>query len=138
MGWLFYGEERSPHTEEQERKVIEGLTTWDTANGTGTCLAACKVGDVWYCAVRATFSKPSLVEPYIPAKDGSITFAAIFLTALDGRQWGYKDMEETSGPNRRTCPESILSLLSEIDPDATGKGAVWARNWRAQCRGLAA
>ena len=61
--------------------------------------------------------------------DGSITFAAVFLTRYDDGCWGYKDMEESAGPVESRAPLSLLALLSELkDPDS------YAHAWRQRCR----
>ena len=61
--------------------------------------------------------------------DGSITFGAVFLTRYDAGCWGYKDMEESAGPNESRAPLGLIELLSDLkDPDS------YAQNWRQRCR----
>lgn len=40
--------------------------------------------------------------------------------------FGYKDMDESMGPNEDHCPVSILNLLSPTTNE-------WANEWRARC-----
>lgn len=49
--------------------------------------------------------------------------------------FGYKDMDESMGPNEADCPEKILKLLSPVD-DLYKPGThshEWASNWRERC-----
>ncbi len=45
----------------------------------------------------------------------------------DGLIFGYKDMDETCGPNEAACPGRILALLSPTDN-------AYALAWRERCR----
>ena len=45
----------------------------------------------------------------------------------EGYIFGYKDMDESMGPNECDCPEPILDLLTPTDRD-------FALQWRARCR----
>jgi hypothetical protein len=58
-------------------------------------------------------------QTYITDVDGSITFAAVFLTRYDDGCWGYMDVEEGAGPVESCAPLSLLALLSDLkDPDS--------------------
>jgi len=46
--------------------------------------------------------------------------------ARDGYNFGYKDMDETMGPNECDCPERILKLLTPTDNE-------YAKKWRERC-----
>src|SRR5262245_58024994 len=66
--------------------------------------------------------------------------------------FGYKDMDETMGPNESECPDRILDLLTPLPDAPTGTctceefrsyhkgdcplydGHEYARNWRNRCR----
>jgi len=43
--------------------------------------------------------------------------------------FGYKDMDETCGPNERECPERLLKLLEDYPPN----DSLWATEWRKAC-----
>lgn len=48
-------------------------------------------------------------------------------TKHDSHDFGYKDMDETMGPNESECPARILDLLTPTDSE-------YANGWRARCR----
>jgi hypothetical protein len=65
-------------------------------------------------------------------KNERIIFAAVCLVRYNPRDregyiFGYKDMDETVGPNESGCPEAILDLL-------TPTKYPYAKAWRARCR----
>ncbi|MCD1621096.1 hypothetical protein K7H20_23960, partial [Salipiger manganoxidans] len=61
------------------------------------------------------------------------TFGAVFLTRYDDGCWGYKDMEESAGPNESRAPLGLIELLSDLkDPDS------YAQDWRQRGRNWAA
>lgn len=131
MGWTVYYASNSPTDTEAERREIEKLFTFTNAE-TGTsmqALAASKVGSTWYVAARVT-GRPD-PGPYVPAPDGSYVIAGIVLTSRKQGEWGYKDMEECSGPNEAKAPRRILDLLSPLDPDHPR--ANYALDWRHRC-----
>jgi hypothetical protein len=45
--------------------------------------------------------------------------------------FGYKDMDESMGPNYYNCPTEILDMLSVTDSE-------YANAWRARCRDIIA
>ena len=134
MGWLFYTDRRV-QTYADEKAEIARLCTFESDTRKTVLLKACKVGSTWYAAAKVTNVDGSPVEDatYITDADGSITFAAVFLTRYDEGCWGYKDMEESAGPVESRAPLSLLALLSELkDPDS------YAHAWRQRCRDWAA
>ena len=134
MGWLFYTDRRV-RTYADEKAEIERLCTFETETRKTVPLKACKVGSTWYAAVKVTTRDGSPIEDatYVTGADGSITFAAVFLTRYDDGCWGYKDMEESAGPVESRAPPSLLALLSELkDPEN------YAHGWRQRCRDWAA
>lgn len=64
--------------------------------------------------------------------------ALIYLTKKyrDHYNFGYKDMEETCGPNETKCPKRILDLLTPLDElyKEESCGKKWAGEWREACR----
>jgi len=134
MGWLFYTDRRV-QTYADEKAEIARLCTCHGDTRKTELVKPCKVGSTWYAAARVTNRDGTPVEDatYITDPDGSITFAAVFLTAYDDGCWGYKDMEESAGPNESRAPLSLLALLSELrDPES------YAHAWRQRCRDWAA
>lgn len=57
-----------------------------------------------------------------------VTALVILLGFYKGHEnFGWKDMDESMGPNEAECPERILDLLTPIDSE-------YANNWRKRCR----
>ncbi|MFC0160168.1 hypothetical protein CDZ97_26780 [Mameliella alba] len=134
MGWFFYTD-RHVKTYAHGKAEITRLCTFETDTRKTVLVKACKVGSTWYAAAKVTHVDGSPVEDatYATYEDGSITFAAIFLTRYDEGCWGYKDMEESAGPVESRAPLSLLALLSDLkDPDS------YAHAWRQRCRDWAA
>ncbi|MEM7671052.1 MAG: hypothetical protein AAF317_18330 [Pseudomonadota bacterium] len=134
MGWLFYTDRRV-QTYADEKAEIARLCTFEGDTRKTELVKACKVGSAWYAAARITNLDGTPVEDatYMTDPDGSVTFAAVFLTRYDDGCWGYKDMEESAGPVESRAPLGILDLLSELkDPDS------YAHTWRQRCRDWAA
>lgn len=134
MGWLFYTDRRVKSYADEKAEITR-LCTGETDTRKTVLLKACKVGSTWYAAARVTTIDGSPVEDatYVTDEDGSITFAAVFLTRYDEGCWGYKDMEESAGPVEARAPLGLLALLSELkDPDS------YAHAWRQRCRDWAA
>ena len=134
MGWLFYTDRRI-RSYADEKAEIERLCTYQSDTRKTMLIRACKVGSTWYAAAKITKVDGSPVQDatYVTDNDGSITFAAVFLTRYDEGCWGYKDMEEGAGPVESRAPLSLLALLSDLkDPDS------YAHAWRQRCRDWAA
>ena len=134
MGWLFYTDRRV-QTYADEKAEIARLCTSHGDTRKTELVKACKVGSTWYAAAKVTNIDGTPVEDttYVTDADGSITFAAVFLTRYDDGCWGYKDMEESAGPVESRAPLSLLALLSELkDPDS------YAHAWRQRCQDWAA
>lgn len=116
MGWLFYNIKGKSRKTEMDSKY-----NWESEQAIYTVLKSSMVGSVYYAAVKSVL------------KDGSKTdvFAAVCLTSADKRNdmnFGYKDMDESVGPNEARCPVGILDLLTDPPPNE------WAAQWRAKCR----
>ena len=132
MGWLIY-----PDTPACIRDEIARLCTWDRETGRGYPVLISRKGSVWYAAVRAEPAAGRLDTGRDPTghfetdATGGYTFAAVFLTTTSKGEWGYKDMDETSGPNQAEAPAKLLDLLSPTS-------AEYALAWRQRCRDHAA
>jgi hypothetical protein len=59
---------------------------------------------------------PGMEATHVPAEDGSITLAMLFLTraARDHYNFGYKDMDETMGPCETGASKGLLAMLSPL------------------------
>lgn len=75
-------------------------------------------------------TNPGFAAHYEPAPDGSITFALVILYK-DGREFGWKDMDELSGPYEPVSA-SILKHLSRLRTESS-ESARWAQRWRDDC-----
>lgn len=128
MGWLIYN-----HIPRDIRGEVIRICSGASETQRIFPLAAEQVGDVWYVAVRAEFNDPEVgrqwarERDYVPNEDGSYVFAAVLSTSIENGEWGYKDMDETCGPNANDAPRSILGLLSATTHP-------YAVDWRARCR----
>lgn len=123
MGWMFqYGKPADIKAE------ITRLCTWNTDRGKGEALKVMNYGSTWYVACKSTPTDPThKISDFEQAEDGSYVFAAVFLTRIDKGEFGYKDMDETMGPNASNCPAGILNLLSPTTSE-------YALAWRERCR----
>jgi hypothetical protein len=106
MGWLF----TPSYNQKSDRKafIADTIRTQDASNkdgkiGTFTCLKHCLRGNVLWAVWEIS---------YIDPKKESITFIACYLIQFGGERngWGYKDMEEASGPFYYSCPSSYLDM----------------------------
>lgn len=116
MGWTFYEKPRDVKAE------LNRQLTWESEGRVNRVLDSAIVNRVEYYAAVET------VKP-----DGERhVWCAVFLLkflpkARDGYTFGYKDMDETCGPNASRCPVRILDLLTETDN-------AYALRWRERCR----
>jgi len=74
----------------------------------------------------------NLRTAYMAVKEkatGSVCAVVCLLNYVpnDVYNFGYKDMDESCGPNADECPESVLNLLTETDNE-------YALEWRKACR----
>ena len=121
MGWLFYTDGRV-QTYADEKAEIARLCTSHGDRRRTELVKACKVGSTWYAAARVTNLDGTAVEDatYVTDADGSITFAAVFLTRYD---------EESAGPNESRAPLGLIALLSGLKDEGS-----YAQDWRQRCR----
>jgi hypothetical protein len=95
-------------------------------HGSWEVLGCATVRNTVYMAIRR-----------VRADGSSYVFAGATLTkhwprAKDGHNFGWKDLDESSGPCESDCPARILKLLSPLDP-ADDKNQ-YAIAWRARCQ----
>jgi hypothetical protein len=133
MGWMFYTDRRI-QTYSDEKAEIQRLCKTDNDDMSMSAVRCTKVGSTWYAAVNVQRKAGCDISEtsYVLDDDNSFTFAAIFLTKYDEGCFGYKDMEESAGPNEARAPLGLLNLLSDLT-DTEG----YAAKWRAQCRAWA-
>lgn len=133
MGWTSYHAEHYKSNGTIDRKAecdayfLEGLN-----RGHYEVLKSAMVGSVYYAAVRCLtryVGKDDNGKAIYEDAEGLPVWAAVFLTSTNAKDYfnfSYKDMDETMGPCERSCPVSILKLLSPTDSE-------WANEWRTAC-----
>ncbi len=117
MGWLINHRGLGPH-ETVDSRMREELSWSDHDARSGdkhTIIASATVGSTWYAALEI-----------VRASGERSVVALVCLTTRRGG-FGYKDMDETMGPNECSCPARILDLLTETDSE-------YAIEWRKRCR----
>ena len=83
---------------------------------------------------RPVDRKPISQTDFITRDDGSFVFCAVILVRYDQGCFGYKDMDETMGPNEARAPISLIKKLSPlVDPEDDDDRRHWAQKWRACC-----
>lgn len=131
MGWLFYS------TPACIRDEIARICTWENDDGRGYPVLISKQGSTWCAAVRSEPAGGRREDgldgtgSFETDATGGYTFGAVFLTRRSGSEWGYKDMDETMGPNESGAPVKLLDLLSPTTSE-------YALDWRERCRRNAA
>lgn len=131
MGWLFYTDPSRVRRYAGEKAEITRLTSHETEQASYTPLQLSKVGSTWYAAIHCAPNPGNVLgaDTYVTDPDGSFTFAAIFHIRYDRGCFGYKDMDETAGPNEARAPITLLDRLSPlVDPSG------YAADWRQRCR----
>ena len=84
------------------------------------------VGSVYYAALKTVKRFGDDEKLHAIPEENQTVFAVVVLTSVRGREFGYKDMDETEGPTESKCPISILQLLSPTDSE-------FAKAWRQRC-----
>ena len=121
-----------------EKKIIQDLFTWTgESEYAGSLLQLSKQGSAWYAAVKYVPADPDKFadHPYYLADpaDGSITWAAVILTSRSGREFMYKDLEESMGPSACLAPVSLIKKLSPLKENVPNNPGIWASRWRDKC-----
>ena len=120
MGWL-YMQSLGGHS--GPRQYLDAQFTFTRSELTSKVLRSALVSmRVYYAAI----------EHIRHEKNERIVFAAVCLVRYNPRDregyiFGYKDMDETVGPNESNCPETILDLLTPTEYP-------YAQAWRTRCR----
>ena len=122
MGWLFgWGDRKS-----LVNHLLKDLDH-DSEHSSLKCLAHTCVGNNLWAVCERTFK---IADPKHPAGE-SYRFIMLFLMrkAGDG-EWGYKDLDESCGPNEVSCP---LAYLDMAGPEGPHLGE-YSANWRKSVR----
>lgn len=138
MGWTF---SNKPESETPRAFLERECLRWSTATPEAhpTVIAHSLVGTTHFFAVQFNQAYRQTVGDhfgdYEPALDGSVTVAIVFLTRRDRGYYnfGYKDMDESCGPNE-LCGPRFLDSLSPLRDDCQG----YAKGWRDRVRAAAA
>lgn len=126
MGWLYMSADgMGGHRTTKEYLDAQFTYTRDAidehpAFGLRVLASSCVRNQVWYGAVQR-----------YDARGEDPVFAAVCLVrwnprAKDGMIFGYKNMDENSGPCETGCPQRILDLLEPTQNP-------YALNWRRRC-----
>jgi hypothetical protein len=83
----------------------------------------------FYAAVKTTVKATG--------KTYTWAFVAMVNYTRGDYNFGYKNMDETCGPNISNCPKSILALLSPVEETTESRSKDgsygWAKAWRIRC-----
>lgn len=115
MGWTYYTAKFWKKGKIDRKAECDEHLTWSNENGVRRVLKSAMVGSTYYGAIE-----------HIKPNGDRRVWCAIFLTSVDGWDFGYKDMDETCGPYQYDCPKSILDLLTPTDNE-------FALKWRKAC-----
>ena len=126
MGWLYMGAD-GMGGHRTAKQYLDAQFTYEReatdehpAFGVRVLASSCVRNRVWYGAIQRYDDKGE--DP---------AFAGVCLVrwnprAKDGMIFGYKDMDETSGPCEAGCPQRILDLLGPTQHP-------YALDWRRRC-----
>lgn len=117
MGWTFYSYKPINITE----WLVEQLTA-DTPERSQTVLGTAIVKRVEAYAAVETIDKKTGVRKV----SAFIAALRYFPRSTSGEKFGYKDMDETSGPWFHNMPADLLRMLTPTDNDT-------ANAWRDEC-----
>lgn len=125
MGWIYYKASHYKPDRSVDRKA-EIESQFNTKKY--KVLKSCMVGATYYAAIKAIAGDHGVLS-----EDKQYVFAAIILTttAKDYYDFGYKEMDESMGPDQAKCPISILKLLTPLTKERDPNG--WAEEWRKNC-----
>ena len=131
MGWLFCF-----NMTRRKDMVADRIKIWDTKNSypenenyiISTCLRHCYRGNafsgvLWTVRETVTYNKAN--DEVVETR----RWIACDILRYDNKNkcWGYKDLDESVGPNYYSCPLSYLEGLSEPRND-------YAKEWREDVR----
>lgn len=108
MGWTWYIANNYKKGKIDRKKEIDDMWNNDRTQVVRSCLK----DTTYYAAIKNINTNE--------------VFAIVYLTKIDGYEFGYKDMDETEEPYYYDCPKSILKELSPTDNEL-------ANSWRKKC-----
>ena len=122
MGWLVQDTPSRDIAAE-----IDRICTGECDARTLRPLRKARVGSTWYVAVEVELKDPAGdTYGYEADAQGCYVIGIVILTTRRGGGWGYKAIEESSGPMQARAPKSLIRMLSPTDRDH-------ARAWRQAC-----
>lgn len=133
MGWTTTGLKARDH----KAAVIALFDNTDPNYPAKKVLHISQRGNIFYLAVQITPIDPATYDYgiYEPHADGSFVIGVVVQTINNHRDgFGYKMIEEGSGPCEEAAPVSLIQKLSPIDlypaDDTPGARAL---DWRSRC-----
>jgi hypothetical protein len=115
--------------------------TWTAADGgvfLDVILKSCYKGSAWKGTWYAVHERTKTLNGVVETERW---IEVTLMQYYKPEGWGYKDMEESCGPNESKCPISYLDMVPEAkclpDNEACRSGDCshkWAQDWRLRCR----
>lgn len=125
MGWTSFQDNRELSADTILRRDFNAIgqdgTKW-------AIIDSATRGGAWYAILECIPVNQS------PKYEGLV---CLFKRSKRYNEFSFKEITERCGPNANDAPKRLidkLDILAPIDPNDTGMGATWARDWRARCR----
>jgi len=122
MGWSCFAKPQGPGAVVRE---LQRNMNWHSQIAVYRCLRGAFVGLTYYAAV----------ERVMKADGKRCVFAVVTLVRYHPTRWEggpemcVKNIDEGMGPFEAQCPQSILDLLTPVEPDSGS----YAQEWRDKC-----
>jgi hypothetical protein len=121
MGWISTTYVKQPS---------QTMTDWFIGHGTLRWTSDRYAYRVLKSALKNRTTYYAAIEQKNVSTGEVVVFAVVILCRFGkwpgGHNFGWKDMDETAGPNEDNCPESILKLLTPTSNE-------YANDWRRRC-----
>lgn len=116
MGWTGILDAEYKNGKIDRRATCERIFSgWTSGDKVTKLLKSCMNGTTFYAAMQTD------------SPNGCEVWALVVLTQTNGREFLYKEMDETEHPYNYNCPVSILDLLTPTMNES-------ANAWRMECR----
>ena len=112
MGWMF-----PYHTEERKTLIADRVKTFEDENVKSEVLRHCVRGNNLWKLMQVTYKTNGEVQRYV----------ALDMMAKSDGVWGYKDLDDASGPCYYNCPLSYVEACTELNVG-------YATKWRQSVR----